>query len=51
MKDEKTARKGVLGLLASLKPPVDEENLKAIVYAGNIPSFGQIVEALKRRFS
>jgi predicted nucleotidyltransferase component of viral defense system len=51
VKDEKTVKKSVLGLLESLTPPVDVENLKAIVYAGNIPSFEQIVEALKRRFS
>jgi predicted nucleotidyltransferase component of viral defense system len=51
VKDEKMVKTSVLGLLESLEPPIDEENLKAIVYAGNIPSFGQIVEALKRRFS
>ena len=51
VKDEKMVKTSVLGLLESLAPPIDEENLKAIVYAGNIPSFGQIVEALKRRFS
>ena len=31
-----------------IKKPVDEENLKAIVYTGAIPSFKQILEALKR---
>lgn len=48
--DEKI-RKKVQAFLASLEKPVDEENLKAIVYAGNVPSFEQIVAALKRRFS
>ncbi len=41
----------VVEFLGSLKLPVDEENLKAIVYSGKIPSFEQIVEALKRRFT
>lgn len=41
----------IFEFLKSLKPPADEENLKAIIYSGKIPSFGQIVEALKRRFA
>jgi len=50
------ATQGGLEKLASfvaseIKAPVDEENLNAIVYAGKIPSFNQIVEALRRRFA
>lgn len=42
--------KEVTNFIASVKAPDDEENLKAIVYSGKIPSFKQIVDALKRRF-
>ncbi len=38
------------GFLETLEKPVDEKNLKAIVYSGAIPSFDQMVQALKRRF-
>ncbi|MCI0503075.1 nucleotidyl transferase AbiEii/AbiGii toxin family protein [Candidatus Micrarchaeota archaeon] len=36
--------------LHKLEPPLDEENLKAIVYSGAIPSFRQMVEQLRSRF-
>lgn len=49
--DEIKVRPKIAEFLGLLKPPVDEENLKAIVYSGKIPSFEQIVEALKRRFT
>lgn len=49
--DEKKVEKKVVRLLALLMPPIDKENLKTIVYAGKIPLFEQLVEALKRRFS
>lgn len=51
LKDEIKIRPKVLEFLGSLKPPADEENLKALVYSGKIPSFDQIVEALRRRFA
>jgi len=38
-------------ITSAIKAPVDEENLKAIVYSGKIPSFNQIIEALRRRFA
>ena len=37
-------------LLAAIQPPVDEKNLKTIVYSGAVPTFKQITESLKRRF-
>ena len=48
-----TGGKKLAGFVTSVikKAPVDEENLKAIVYSGKIPSFDQIVDALKRRFA
>lgn len=49
--DEIKVRPKIVEFLDSLKPPVDEENLKAIVYSGKIPSFEQIVEALRGRFA
>jgi len=47
-----TGGKKLASFVASaIKAPVDEENLNAIVYTGKIPSFNQIVEALRRRFA
>jgi len=37
--------------LHSLKRPLDEKNLKAIVYSGTIPSFEDIAESLAGRFA
>lgn len=51
LKNELEIRPKVAEFLDSLKPPADEENLKTIVYSGKIPSFEQIVEALKGRFT
>lgn len=41
---------GELKKAGSLPKPVDEKNLKALVYSGAIPSFSQMAEALSRRF-
>lgn len=49
--EEGKVGKEIAGLVSSVKAPVDEENLRAVVYAGKIPSFAQIVDSLKRRFS
>ncbi len=49
--DDIKVRPKVAEFLGALEPPVDEENIKTIVYSGKIPSFEQIVEALKRRFT
>ena len=43
--------KNVAKLLSTLPKPSDEKNLKTIILAGAIPSYGQMVETLKRRFS
>jgi len=40
----------LLGFLKSLPLPMDEKNLKTLVYSGAVPSFKQIVEFLKGRF-
>ncbi|MBI5226975.1 nucleotidyl transferase AbiEii/AbiGii toxin family protein [Candidatus Micrarchaeota archaeon] len=41
----------LLTFLNSIQKPIDEPNLKAIVYTGAIPSFKQILEYLNSRFS
>jgi len=40
----------IRSFLRSPKPPVDENNLKAIVFSGAVPSFEQMLLSLKRRF-
>ncbi len=50
VKEEQKVAKEVAQLLENLPEPVDEENLRAIVYAGAIPSFSQLEQALKRRW-
>ncbi|MFH1285133.1 MAG: nucleotidyl transferase AbiEii/AbiGii toxin family protein [Candidatus Micrarchaeota archaeon] len=49
--EREMVKKEVVKLLALPKLPADEKNLKAIVYAGKIPSFKQILEELRRRFA
>lgn len=44
-------RKAMRDLLAHAPAPVDESNLKALVYSGAVPSFSQMLEALRRRFA
>jgi len=36
--------------LKKVPEPVDEKNLKTIIFSGAVPSFEQIISALKRRF-
>ena len=43
--------RGMGGFLRGIKPPVDEKNLRAVVYSGVAPSFRQMVEVLSSRFS
>ena len=50
VKEEGKVAKEVGRLLEDLPTPLDEENLKAIVYAGAIPSFSQLKQALSRRW-
>ncbi|MGB9719195.1 MAG: nucleotidyl transferase AbiEii/AbiGii toxin family protein [Candidatus Anstonellales archaeon] len=47
--DEKKLMKEMRDFLSKIKPPLDEKNLKMLVYSGAVPSFKQMVEALKRR--
>ncbi|HII53587.1 TPA: nucleotidyl transferase AbiEii/AbiGii toxin family protein [Candidatus Micrarchaeota archaeon] len=44
--DSKVMRK----FLDSIPQPVDEKNLKTLVYSGAIPTFRQMLDSLKRRF-
>ena len=48
--DPKKIGKSVCAFLEGIKPPVDEENLRAIVYSGASPSFESMVEAIGRHF-
>jgi len=43
--------KEVSGLLAGLPLPKDERNLKGLILSGAVPSFSQMADALKARFS
>lgn len=51
VKDGKEISKKVAVFLANLPQPVDEGNLKAIVYSGAIPSFEQLKQSLERRWA
>ncbi len=46
MADSKALHK----FLDSIHQPVDEKNLKTLVYSGAIPTFSQMLDSLKRRF-
>jgi len=41
---------GMADFLEKLPAPIDEDNLRTLIYAGASPSFKEIVMALKRRF-
>ena len=50
---DKRAEKRLGGALRAAGPlplPVDERNLKSLIYSGAVPSFSQVREALCRRF-
>ncbi|MBS3062270.1 MAG: nucleotidyl transferase AbiEii/AbiGii toxin family protein [Candidatus Diapherotrites archaeon] len=49
--NEKGFKEKVAGQLVSLPQPVDEKNLNALVLSGAVPSFAQMADALRRRFS
>ncbi|MBI3587570.1 nucleotidyl transferase AbiEii/AbiGii toxin family protein [Candidatus Micrarchaeota archaeon] len=38
------------GFLSNVATPLDEQNLKAIVYSGAIPTYGELVSSLRRRW-
>ncbi len=42
---------GMREFLQRMTPPLDEKNLRAVVYSGVAPSFRQMVEVLSSRFS
>jgi len=42
---------GMREFLKNIKPPLDEKNLRAVVYSGVAPSFKQMIEVLSARFS
>ena len=48
---EQEIKENVKNFLSKLEKAADEENLKVIVYAGAVPSFNQMVDALRSRFS
>jgi len=43
--------RGMREFLQGIAPPLDEKNLRAVVYSGVAPSFRQMVEVLSSRFS
>lgn len=46
--DQTKVKKDIAHFLPRIPKPIDEENLKTIVYSGAIPSFKQMTEAIKR---
>jgi predicted nucleotidyltransferase component of viral defense system len=51
VKDYSILKPVVLEFLTNTPQPLDEENLKTIVFTGAVPTFKQIKEAIERRFS
>lgn len=50
LKPNKRLSKKVISLVGKGKKPLDEKNLQAIVFSGAVPSFEQMLLAIKRRF-
>jgi len=50
VQDDREVRKRMAEFLAGIREPADERNLKALVYSGAVPSFSQMVGALRGRF-
>lgn len=48
--ENKKINSKVKEFLKKIPEPVDEKNLKTIIFSGAVPSFGQMVFALERRF-
>ncbi|MGC8483884.1 MAG: nucleotidyl transferase AbiEii/AbiGii toxin family protein, partial [Thermodesulfobium sp.] len=44
---DKDTKKMVKGYLSKIKKPIDENDLKAIIYEGKIPTFYDMIEELK----
>jgi len=51
IRDDVEVKMAISKFLESIQEPVDEKNLKAIIYSGAVPSFRQIAEALRRQFA
>jgi len=51
IEDDANVRKKMKSFLAGIQKPSDERTLRTIVYAGLIPTFQQMIDALKGRFS
>lgn len=51
VKEDNVIKNEIVQFLSTIENPLDEENLKVIVYLGAIPSFKQMIESLKKRFS
>lgn len=49
--DENAVKKAMQSFLAQPPIPIDEKNLKTIIYSGAVPTFDQIIQALKRRWT
>lgn len=47
---EKIDKKKIMEFLDKIEPPIDEKNLRTLIYLGLAPSFKEMVEKLKRRF-
>ena len=50
-KKEPDLKKKVNDFLSNIAQPVDEEDLKVLIYAGPVPSFQSMVSSIKARFS
>lgn len=51
VKDNAAAVAKIRNFLETIEQPVDEKNIRILVYAGAVPTFAQMAEFLKRRFS
>ncbi len=49
--DTPDVQKNMRAFLSDPPSPLDEKNLKTIVYTGAVPTFGQIIQALRRRWA
>lgn len=47
VRDKKNISIHLKDFLQHIQPPIDEKNLKILIYSGSIPSYKQIVEALE----
>lgn len=51
VKDPSIIREKVLAFLSTIAKPVNEKDLKTLIYAGPVPSFSNMVEHIRGRFS